>query len=525
MAAKIKLKPIEQDETMTINETYAAPRPVASRPDRVARPQMPGIVLDTAARRFLIALVAGFFLLRLGAMFVLPFTDTTEARYAEIARKMVETGNWLTPQFDYGVPFWGKPPLHTWLSAAGMQVFGVSEAAARLPILLTALAVLFLVWLWVRDIVGQGSALVATLVLATTGMFFGASAFVMTDMPVVLGAVLVMVGFWNALGREGGGSRWGYAVFLGLAVGMLAKGPVAVVICAIPLVLWLALTWNWHLLRRLPWLRGTALLMALVVPWYVAAEIATPGFLRYFLIGEHVQRFLTPGWQGDLYGSAHLEAKGMIWPFWLMAALPWSLVLPLLALRPRAVLGAFRRDGSGWLVYLLLWALSPLLLFTPASNILAAYVLPGLPAAAILLVALFAAAFGPQPGRKTRLGFATASLTVFALFLALVVAVAVAPGQMRLKSDKGLVAAASAALPGAPLYTVGGRSFSAEFYSQGKARPIDPDRLAGLAASGAPAAFSLSPDKAGMAAGLGLHELGVFGRHVLFVTDDESKVK
>ena len=146
MAAKIKLKPIEQDETMTINETYAAPRPVASRPDRVARPQMPGIVLDTAARRFLIALVAGFFLLRLGAMFVLPFTDTTEARYAEIARKMVETGNWLTPQFDYGVPFWGKPPLHTWLSAAGMQVFGVSEAAARLPILLTALAVLFLVY-------------------------------------------------------------------------------------------------------------------------------------------------------------------------------------------------------------------------------------------------------------------------------------------------------------------------------------------------------------------------------------------
>ena len=93
MAAKIKLKPIEQDETMTINETYAAPRPVASRPDRVARPQMPGIVLDTAARRFLIALVAGVFLLRLGAMFVLPFTDTTEARYAEIARKVVETGN------------------------------------------------------------------------------------------------------------------------------------------------------------------------------------------------------------------------------------------------------------------------------------------------------------------------------------------------------------------------------------------------------------------------------------------------
>lgn len=510
---------------MTINDTYADPRPVPSRPGRVAHPRMQGLVLDTAARRFLIAMAAGFFLLRLCAMFVLPFTDTTEARYAEIARKMVETGNWLTPQFDYGVPFWGKPPLHTWLSAAGMQVFGVNELAARLPIGLSALAVLFLVWLWVRDILGRDSALVAVVVLATMAMFFGASAFVMTDMPVVLGATLVMVGFWNALGREDGGSRWGYAVFLGLAVGMLAKGPVAVVLCAIPLVAWLALTWNWHLLRRLPWIRGTALLLALVVPWYVVAEIATPGFLRYFLIGEHIQRFLTPGWQGDLYGSAHLEARGMIWLFWLMAALPWSLAPLVLLSRPRASLGAFRRDGSGWLAYLLLWALSPLLLFTPASNILAAYVLPGLPAAAILLVALFATAFGPQPGRPARLGFATALLAVFALFLALVLAVAIAPGQMRLKSDKGLVAAASAALPGAPLYTVGGRSFSAEFYSRGKARAIDQTRLAELAASGTPAAFSLPPDKADVALGLGLHDLGVFGRHVLFVTGDESKVK
>ncbi|HBR94728.1 MAG TPA: dolichyl-phosphate-mannose--protein mannosyltransferase, partial [Opitutae bacterium] len=57
-------------------------------------------------------------ILRVLMIFEIPFTDTTEARYAEIARKMVETGDWITPQFDYGVPFWGKPPLHTWVSAA-----------------------------------------------------------------------------------------------------------------------------------------------------------------------------------------------------------------------------------------------------------------------------------------------------------------------------------------------------------------------------------------------------------------------
>ena len=79
-------------------------------------------------------------LVRLATLGAYPLMDSTESRYAEIARKMLETGNWLTPQFDYGVPFWGKPPLSTWLSAAAMAVLGVGEFAARLPSFLLALA-------------------------------------------------------------------------------------------------------------------------------------------------------------------------------------------------------------------------------------------------------------------------------------------------------------------------------------------------------------------------------------------------
>ncbi|MEN3809069.1 phospholipid carrier-dependent glycosyltransferase, partial [Chromobacterium piscinae] len=76
-----------------------------------------------AAGYALLALLA----IRLLAMWAIPLTDTTEARYAEIARKMLETGNWVTPLHDYGVPFWAKPPLSTWLSAASMGLFGVNE--------------------------------------------------------------------------------------------------------------------------------------------------------------------------------------------------------------------------------------------------------------------------------------------------------------------------------------------------------------------------------------------------------------
>ena len=509
---------------MTIHEAFAPHRLAASRARQFVPPAIRDLQLDGADRRALVAVLAGFGLLRLWALFAVPFTDTTEARYAEIARKMVETGNWLTPQFDYGVPFWGKPPLHSWLSAAGMQLFGVNEAAARLPILMTALAVLFLVWLWVRDTVGANAALVSTVVLASMAMFFGASAFVMTDMPMVLGTVLVMVGFWQSVSNDRA-SRWGYAVFLGLAIGMLAKGPVAVVICAIPLLLWLALTWNWRLLRRLPWARGTALFAVLVLPWYIAAEIATPGFLHYFLIGEHIQRFLTPGWQGDLYGTGHQEAKGMIWVFWLMAALPWALVSALLLSRPKRVVAAFGQDRSRWRLYLLLWALSPLLLFTPASNILAAYVLPGLPAAAVLLVLLATDLSGVQPGRAVRTGFVVATSVIFVAFLALIAGVTFAPQQLRVKSDKALVAAAQAALPDAPLYTLGGRSYSAEFYTRGKARPLAAEDLARLGADGGAAAVAVAPDMADEAEAAGLKNLGEYGRHVLFVTPTTGKVQ
>ncbi|WP_137887258.1 glycosyltransferase family 39 protein [Pseudomonas sp. 2FE] len=77
-------------------------------------------------------------------MAFVPLTDTTEARYAEIARKMLETGNWITPLHDYAVPFWAKPPLSTWLAAAAMGLFGETELAVRLPSLLLSLAVLWL---------------------------------------------------------------------------------------------------------------------------------------------------------------------------------------------------------------------------------------------------------------------------------------------------------------------------------------------------------------------------------------------
>ncbi|OYV04548.1 MAG: dolichyl-phosphate-mannose--protein mannosyltransferase, partial [Verrucomicrobiales bacterium VVV1] len=125
---------------------------------------------------------------RLVLLIAAPHTDPSEARYAEISRKMVETKDWITPQFDYGVPFWAKPPLSMWMSAAGMELFGVDEFGSRIFIFLASLVILWMVNRAGRSEEGGNTGLTAAVVLMAMPLFFLCSAAVMTDLALVLGA-------------------------------------------------------------------------------------------------------------------------------------------------------------------------------------------------------------------------------------------------------------------------------------------------------------------------------------------------
>ncbi len=476
--------------------------------------------LSQVDRQFLVIALALLFVVRLLAVFWLPFVDTTEARYAEIARKMVETGDWITPQFDYGIPFWGKPPLHTWLSAIGMKIFGVGPFGARIFILASSLGILGLIFAWVRQHRGADQALAAVVVLASSIMFLGASAFVMTDMAMVLGTTLSMVAFYNCLNGGPTSVVWGRLFFVGIAIGLLAKGPVALVITIIPILPWLAVTGRWRRLNALPWASGLLIAAVLTLPWYIAAEIKTPGFLRYFIIGEHFERFVVSGWQGDLYGSGHAEPKGIIWLFGLATFLPWTLFAVALLPRAKTFFHETARENDGWHSYLALWTISPLLLFTAAANILPAYALPGLPAAAVLLVSLWALAWG-APGRATRIAAIAAVGSVCALFLAITVLAWFFPSTLSLKSERELVAGAQRVDPDIQFTYWGGRSYSAEFYTQGAVRFVD--RTAMLEALGendardAVAIPRTSADELAPFLGPGFDRTDTFNDRVLFI--------
>ena len=418
-----------------------------------------------AARLFKILL--GFLIgARLLLLVFAPHTDPSESRYAEIARKMVETGDWITPQFDYGVPFWAKPPLSMWLSALGIDLFGANEFGSRIFIFIAALGVLALVADSARRELGKGAGWVAATLLMAMPLFFYCSAAVMTDLALLLGTTLAMTGFRDAM--RGGSGIHGYSVFVGLAVGLLAKGPLVAVIALPPMAGWLLLTGRWRQSwKSLPWLSGSLLMLALALPWYVMAERKTPGFLDYFLVGEHWKRFTVRGWQGDLYGNAHPVAPGTIWAHLLLGTFPWC--LGLLALPFRRWRGlrdwALADDARG--LHWLLWAVWPVAFFTPARNIIATYPLPALPALALLLTEL--SRRHPARGWRTfrPLHPALAATTVLIVAWGIVVSLFL-PARAPKQSERALVQRFDREQEaGDRLIYYGPRKYSAEFYSEG----------------------------------------------------------
>ncbi len=325
---------------------------------------------------------------RLISLALLPITDSTEARYGEIARKMLETGNWVTLQYDYGVPFWAKPPLSTWLSAVSMGVFGVNAFAVRLPELFLGLSVLWMVWLLGKKRHNQDFSLLSVVLLSSMPLFFVVNGAVMTDASLAFSTALSFTAFWMVTVETNKGRQmlWGYIFFVGQGLGLLAKGPICGVLTLFPIFLW---SWSqggkWRLLwNRLPWIKGSVLMIFIAAPWYIMAEHRTPGFIDYFIVGEHFKRFLVPGWQGDKYGHAHQTPIGTIWFYWLIGALPWSLIALTWAARRLKFLKTLLADKDGWAMYLFWWAIWPMLFFTMAHNILWTYTITGLPAFALL---------------------------------------------------------------------------------------------------------------------------------------------
>jgi 4-amino-4-deoxy-L-arabinose transferase-like glycosyltransferase len=302
-------------------------------------------------------------------------------------------------------------------------------------------------------------------------VLFLAAGAVMTDIALGLGTTMAMRGFWLGLqGDPAGRLREQALFFAGLAIGLLAKGPIAAVLVGLPLAVWTLRFGKLGLVaREFRWVSGMLLTTMLVVPWYVLAELRTPGFLEYFLVGEHWHRFVTPDWRGDLYGNAHAFPRGSIWLFAIAAFLPWSVLIPVASLRWRRTAAPAPAVDRPLQLYLLLWALTPCVFFSLAGTILWTYDLPGLPALAMLLALWLARV--PQAAQVNRLLAGGVAVMVLGIGAAVV---AINVGSWGEKgSTRDLVADYDARREdGQALVFLRHRPASAAFYSRGRAEQV-----------------------------------------------------
>ncbi len=334
--------------------------------------------LDVRARWLypgLAALVAALWLAILPSR---PLFNPDEGRYAEIPREMLSQGDWIIPHLN-GLAYIEKPPLQYWATALCLRVFGPTAFAARLYMALSALATLLVIW-WVgRKIWGADAAWRAAAVLASLTLFVVLGQLLTLDMSLTFYLTLSLAGFLAAQQSKERAARYMLIAWGAAAAGVLTKGLEAVVIPAAVLVLYTAVSRDWGPWRRLHWPWGLPLFLAIAVPWHWLAARRQPDFLQFFFVHEHFARYLTPIADRE-------EAWWFFGPVFLLGTLPWTVsAVRVLATgwRRRAPPGAF--DAR---LFLWLWVAFVVVFFSASDSKLIPYILPALPALALLIGAL-----------------------------------------------------------------------------------------------------------------------------------------
>ena len=320
-------------------------------------------------------------------------TDADEAVYAEASREMVESGDWLTPRFNYQNR-WEKPVLYYWLTSATYLITGPTEFAARLWAALSGVGLALLAWGIARHLTGRlDVGWLTGAVVATSFGYFSMARSALPDLPLTF---FITLGIWAALrAADAGGLHRAWWALAGFAAGagFLTKGPVALVV---PAVVLLPIAWRER--RRLQLdVRGIALavLTAAVVglPWYVAMWLEHGNaYFQSFFVSDNLERFTTERFN---------DARGFWFylPVLLGGLMPWSVYLvafsgdALARLRRRTL----RLSDTDW--RLLIWAAMPVLFFTVSIGKQPRYILPVLPPLAVVVARGIVERIGHQRDR------------------------------------------------------------------------------------------------------------------------------
>jgi 4-amino-4-deoxy-L-arabinose transferase-like glycosyltransferase len=293
-----------------------------------------------------------------------------EGRYAEIAREMVATGDWVTPRLN-GLKYLEKPPLQYWATAVAYEAFGVREWTARLwPALAGFLAVAAIGYAGFA-LGGATLGAFAGMALAGTLWHAGLAQIVTLDSGLSFFLALGFAAFvvaQRATNSPGESRAWMWVAWVAIAGAILSKGLIGLALPAGALVAYTALTRDFALWRRLHLGSGLTICALLAAPWFIAVARVNDEFLRFFFVHEHLERFLT---------TEHLRSGPWYYfiPVFIAGILPWLTVLLFGTWRAWRE-GAPNALGFSWQRFALAWSAFIFLFFSASGSKLQSYILP-----------------------------------------------------------------------------------------------------------------------------------------------------
>jgi 4-amino-4-deoxy-L-arabinose transferase-like glycosyltransferase len=357
--------------------------------------------------RSILLLVLAWIALQFTGLFTPGLLDDVDSIYIEVAREMMLRRDYVTP-FANGVRFFDKPPLMYWMAAAGMKLFGIHDWAARLPMALCVLLLAFAVYALGTRFFGERGGFYSALIISTSIGTYLYTRFYIPDILLALWMTLAAHLLLLALDAIAAHNKrrtllccWAFAAVMALNV--LTKGLIGLVFPIGLVFVYLALTRQLHLLKRLHTLSSSLVFLLLALPWHVLAAHRNPpvgearGWFWFYVINEHFLRFLGKRIPHD-YGQVPVILFWILLGVWLM---PWGAFLPgalvrfwreakdgIASLNKTSTVTPKQREAA---LILLTWALLVLGFFSFSSR-QEYYSLPALPALALMTGGMLALA-------------------------------------------------------------------------------------------------------------------------------------
>ncbi|MBF0550587.1 MAG: glycosyltransferase family 39 protein [Deltaproteobacteria bacterium] len=338
--------------------------------------------------------------------------ETDEGRYAEIAREMLESGDWVTPRLNY-VKYFEKPPLYYWLTAASFTLFGQTEGAARfVPALFGLLGVVLTFGLG-RRISGHRTGWISGVILTVSLEYAILARVVIIDMTLTFFMTAALTLFYLSYKQNGELSLLGLAaVAAGLAT--LAKGPMGVALPGAVAVVFLTLVGGWRTFKPTTIFLSALVFLAVTTPWYLLVSLRNPEFPAFFFLDQNLGRYLT---------TAHQRYEPAYYYLGILAAgfFPWTAFLPasLKTLWPGWRRPAWKQDEG--LTFLLVWVVFEFVFFSLARSKMMHYILPLYPPLAILTGRLVTTWFFdgamPRVTRPVKISYSILALVTAALLI------------------------------------------------------------------------------------------------------------